>query len=81
MLAPLSVVPTHQPRGVGTRLLEAAVAHANETRPSLRIPEPTFQVAMLSRFEKWMTGRSCLSDGRSPSAEWTRGQGGAISMW
>ncbi len=30
MLTPLSVVPTHQLRGVGTHLLEAAVAHANE---------------------------------------------------
>ena len=25
-------------------------------RPSLRIPEPAFQVAPLSRFESWMTG-------------------------
>jgi len=30
MLTPLSVVPTHQRRGVGTRLLEAALAHADE---------------------------------------------------
>ncbi len=85
MLTPLSVVPTHQRRGVGTRLLEAALARANGMgvaavflegdwtyygrrgfvsavplgliRPSLRIPEPAFQVATLSRYEMWMTGQ------------------------
>ncbi len=85
MLTPLSVSPTHQRRGVGTRLLEAAVARADELgaaavflegdwtyyggrgfvsavplgllRPSLRIPEPAFQVATLSCYEKWMTGQ------------------------
>lgn len=31
-------------------------------RPSLRIPEPAFQVATLSRHEDWMTGRVVYPD-------------------
>ena len=32
-------------------------ASLNLLRPSLRIPEPAFQVAPLSRYESWMTGQ------------------------
>ena len=85
VLSPLSVAPEHQGRGVGTALVEAAVAEARRlgapavflegspayygargfegatqrgfTRPSTRIPEPAFQVAVLDGHEEWMTGR------------------------
>ena len=84
VLSPLSVAPSHQGRGVGTTLIEAAVAEAGRlrapalflegspayyssrgfepatprgfTRPSTRIPEPAFQVAVLDGREEWMTG-------------------------
>jgi putative acetyltransferase len=32
------------------------------TRPSLRIPQPGFQVATLSRYERWMTGQVVYPD-------------------
>ncbi len=84
VLSPLSVAQSHQGRGVGTELLEQAVAAAQQlgapalflegspayygsrgfepatgrgfTRPSARIPEPAFQVAVLDGHEEWMTG-------------------------
>jgi putative acetyltransferase len=93
LLTPLSVAPGHQRRGVGTRLLEEALAAADRTgaaavvlegdwnyygkrgfvpaaalgllRPSLRIPEPAFQVVALSRYESWMTGHVVY-----PGAAW-----------
>ncbi|MGF1425755.1 GNAT family N-acetyltransferase [Kitasatospora sp. LaBMicrA B282] len=83
-LSPLGVHPDHQRRGVGTRLIEAALEAADESgvplvflegsptyygkrgfqpagrygfrSPSLRIPDPAFQVAKLSSYEPWMTG-------------------------
>jgi putative acetyltransferase len=85
VLSPLSVLPAHQNRGVGTRLVAAALAEAERLgapavfleghwgyygtrgfeaavprgfgRPSDRIPEPAFQVALLPAHEAWMTGR------------------------
>jgi putative acetyltransferase len=84
VLSPLSVAPAHQGQGVGTALLEAAVAEAERlgvpavflegdpgfyggrgwapghrhglTRPSVRIPEPAFQVMVFATREEWMTG-------------------------
>jgi putative acetyltransferase len=84
VLSPLSVAPARQGGGVGTALVEAAVAEARRlaapalflegspvyyssrgfeaatprgfTRPSVRIPEPAFQVAVLDAHEEWMTG-------------------------
>jgi putative acetyltransferase len=84
VLSPLSVAPGHQGRGVGTRLVAAAIEGARQlgapalflegspdyyssrgfepatphgfTRPSVRIPEPAFQVAVLDRHEGWMRG-------------------------
>jgi putative acetyltransferase len=84
VLSPLSVLPSHQLRGVGTELVAAAIEGARRhgapalflegdpdyysrrgfepatprgfTRPSVRIPEPAFQVAVLDRHEEWMTG-------------------------
>ena len=84
VLSPLSVLPSHQGRGVGTELVGAAVEEARRlgvpalflegspayyssrgfepatplgfTRPSTRIPEPAFQVAVLDGHEEWMAG-------------------------
>ncbi|MCX5213478.1 N-acetyltransferase [Kitasatospora sp. NBC_00240] len=89
-LSPLGVLPEHQGRGVGTRLVRHALAAAEETgaplvflegdpgyyrtrgfepavpagfrSPSLRIPEPAFQVARLSAHEPWMTGTFVYSE-------------------
>ncbi|MET9611282.1 GNAT family N-acetyltransferase [Kitasatospora indigofera] len=89
-LSPLGVLPEHQGRGIGTRLVRHALAAAEEagtplvflegdpgyyrTRgfepatpagfrsPSLRIPEPAFQVARLSAHEPWMTGTFVYSE-------------------
>jgi len=85
VLSPLSVLPAHQNRGIGTRLIKAALAEAerhgapavflegawgyygtrgfeaatpkNLRRPSDRIPEPAFQVALLPAYEAWMVGQ------------------------
>jgi len=90
VLSPLGVLPTHQGRGIGTRLVNEALAAAEEERvplvflegdpgyygsrgferavargfrsPSLRIPEPAFQVALLSAYEPWMTGTLVYSE-------------------
>ena len=84
VLSPLSVLPSHQGRGVGTALVAAAIEEARRqevpamflegdpayysqrgfepatsrgfTRPSVRVPEPAFQVAVLDGHEEWMTG-------------------------
>ncbi|MFE9424753.1 GNAT family N-acetyltransferase [Kitasatospora sp. NPDC006697] len=83
-LSPLGVHPEHQRRGIGTRLLAAALraaedlgaplvflegspayyrsrgferaAHCGFRPPSLRIPDPAFQVARLPAYRPWMTG-------------------------
>jgi putative acetyltransferase len=85
VLSPLSVLPTQQNRGIGTRLIKAALAEAARHgapavflegasgyygtrgfeaatpkkfgRPSHRIPEPAFQVALLPAYETWMVGQ------------------------
>jgi putative acetyltransferase len=85
VLSPLSVTPTQQNRGIGTRLIKAALDEAERhgapavflegawsyygtrgfeaatpksfRRPSCRIPEPAFQVALLPAYETWMVGR------------------------
>jgi len=90
VLSPLGVLPSHQGRGIGTRLIADALNTADEmavplvflegdpgyygTRgferadargfrsPSLRIPEPAFQVALLSAYEPWMTGTLVYSE-------------------
>jgi putative acetyltransferase len=84
VLSPLSVLPPHQSRGLGTALVAAAIDEARRlrapalflegdpdyysrrgfepatprgfTRPSVRIPERAFQVAVLDGHEDWMTG-------------------------
>ncbi|OAR27685.1 acetyltransferase [Streptomyces sp. ERV7] len=89
-LSPLGVHPDAQRRGIGARLIEHALAAADEqgvplvflegspvyyrTRgfeaasplgfrsPSLRIPDPAFQVARLSAHEPWMTGTLVYSE-------------------
>lgn len=90
VLSPLGVLPSHQGRGIGTRLIDDALATADTmavpmvflegdpayyaTRsferadlhrfrsPSLRIPPPAFQVALLSAYEPWMTGTVVFSE-------------------
>ena len=90
VLSPLSVAPAHQRRGIGSRLVEAAVAVAEERgapalflegspdyygargfrrgsaagfeRPSVRIPDPAFQVVTFGAHEPWMTGRLVYGD-------------------
>ena len=85
VLSPLSVLPTQQNRGIGTRLIKAALAEGERhgapavflegdsgyygtrgfeaatpkhfRRPSNRIPEPAFQVALLPAYETWMVGQ------------------------
>ena len=89
-LSPLGVAPEWQRQGIGTALIRAALAAADDTgvplvflegspvyygprgflpagsagfrRPSLRIPEPAFQVARLSGYEPWMTGTFVYSE-------------------
>ena len=84
VLSPLSVAQDHQGAGIGTALLDAAVAEAERlgapavflegdpgyygprgwaaatplgfTRPSVRVPEPAFQVVVLPAHQAWMTG-------------------------
>lgn len=84
VLSPLSVAPDRQGKGVGTHLIRAALAAADQaaapavfleggwdyygsrgfqaatplgfTRPSPRIPERAFQVALLSSYDESMTG-------------------------
>jgi putative acetyltransferase len=90
ILSPLSVRPDREREGIGTALVAAAVAAAEElgtpalflegspayygrrgfqpaTRwgfepPSRRIPEPAFQVAVLSGHAAWMMGRVIYRD-------------------
>ncbi|BCJ47482.1 N-acetyltransferase [Actinoplanes ianthinogenes] len=85
VLSPLSVRPDLQGQGVGTALVAAALAAAEDRgapavflegspgyygrrgfssgsalgfdRPSTRIPDPGFQVALLSSHQPWMVGR------------------------
>ncbi|WP_155391913.1 GNAT family N-acetyltransferase [Catellatospora paridis] len=89
-LSPLGVHPDHQRHGLGTRLIAAALAAADEARvplvflegdpgyyvrqgfvraggldlrsPSLRIPDPAFQVYPLAAYEPWMTGTFVYSE-------------------
>ncbi|WP_236796913.1 GNAT family N-acetyltransferase [Amycolatopsis sp. GM8] len=82
VLSPLGVLPDFQRQGIGTRLVEQALAAARDVplvflegspayygkrgftgavalgfrAPSLRIPEPAFQVAPMPPYEPWMTG-------------------------
>ena len=84
VLSPLSVLPEHQRRGLGTALVRSALTAAAAegvpavflegspdfyaprgfvrasahgfTRPSPRIPDPAFQVALLDAHRPWMTG-------------------------
>ncbi|MBL7255503.1 GNAT family N-acetyltransferase [Paractinoplanes lichenicola] len=96
VLSPLAVRPDRQGQGVGTALVEAALATADDRgtpavflegspqyygrrgfgsaaalgfdRPSTRIPEPGFQVALRPAYEPWMAGRLVY-----PEAFWTTG--------
>jgi putative acetyltransferase len=49
------------PSYYGARGFQPAVAHGF-ARPSTRIPEPAFQVALLSAHERWMTGALVYCD-------------------
>ena len=90
VLSPLSVVPTRQGAGIGTRLVAAALDAARAggapllflegdpgyygrlgfiagadlgfRRPSLRIPETSFQALRLPAYEPWMTGTFVYPD-------------------
>ncbi|MFN2517855.1 MAG: GNAT family N-acetyltransferase, partial [Jatrophihabitantaceae bacterium] len=90
VLSPLSVTPTRQNRGIGTALVEAALAEAERqgspavflegsptyygrrgfqaatpkglSRPSPRIPDRGWQVALLPAHETWMTGQVVYPD-------------------
>jgi putative acetyltransferase len=94
VLSPLSVTPAQQNLGIGTSLIEAALAEAERQRkpavllegspsyygkrgfqtatperllrPSLRIPDAGWQVALLPAYEAWMTGQVVY-----PDAFWT----------
>lgn len=89
-LSPLGVHPDHQGRGLGGRLVVAALAAADAAgvplvflegdpgyyarhgfvraggldlrSPSLRIPDPAFQVHPLTAYEPWMTGTFVYSE-------------------
>jgi putative acetyltransferase len=84
VLSPLSVEPDRQREGVGTALVRAALASAEDLgavavflegswryygrrgfqaagplgfgRPSPRVPDPAFQVALLPAWQPWMVG-------------------------
>jgi putative acetyltransferase len=84
VLSPLSVAPDRHSEGIGTALVRAALASAEDLgagavflegawdyygrrgfraagdlgfgRPSPRVPEPAFQVALLPAWEPWMVG-------------------------
>jgi putative acetyltransferase len=90
VLSPLSVVPEHQGRGIGSRLVGSALEEGERLgapavflegdpgyygsrgfgpagghgfgRPSERIPRVAFQVALLSSYEPWMSGRLVYCD-------------------
>jgi putative acetyltransferase len=89
-LSPLAVLPVHQGRGIGGRLVREALQAAQQARwplvflegapsyyqrfgfeaahhrgfirPSPRIPEAGFQVAVLPDWEPWMTGGFVYAD-------------------
>jgi putative acetyltransferase len=90
ILSPLGVVPTHQRRGVGRVLGEAARDQARQmqapavflegnpayysrfgwqpasshgfTAPSVRVPDPGFQVTLLPSWQPWMVGAVVYND-------------------
>jgi putative acetyltransferase len=90
VLSPLGVRVAYHHRGIGSRLVRAALEAAEAAlaplvflegdpayygrlgfragselglrRPSLRIPEPGFQAALLSRHAPWMTGTMVYPD-------------------
>jgi putative acetyltransferase len=90
VLSPLGVAPTHQRRGIGRALCDAAVARAGLLQapavflegdpgyygrlgwqrardrgfgaPSVRIPEPGFQVVLLPTWQPWMVGAVVYND-------------------
>lgn len=90
VLSPLGVLPSHQRQGIGSQLVRAAIARAEQlqapalflegspiyyarfgfspgqdkgfVRPSVRIPEPAFQVITLDPWQPWMTGALVYAD-------------------